>query len=97
MELKDDYAVKDKNGKFVLDDKGNKQYEFRINDTLIGTYTKDTKLSDIMNDINSNSDAGVKVSYSQTTKNFTFTSKETGADSEVKINGGLAEAMFGTH
>ena len=96
MELKDDYAVKDKNGKFVLDDKGNKQYEFRINDTLIGTYTKDTKLSDIMNDINSNSDAGVKVSYSQTTKNFTFTSKETGADSEVKINGGLAEAMFGT-
>ena len=89
-------AVKDKDGKDVLDEKGNKQYEFRINDTLVGTYTKDTKLSEIMNDINSNKEAGVKVSYSQTTKNFLFSSKETGADSEIKMGGGLAEAMFGS-
>lgn len=88
--------AKDKDGKELLDDKGNKLYEFKINDVVIGNYSKDTKLSDIMSDINSNKEAGVKVSYSQTTKNFTFTAKETGADSEIKINGGLAEAMFGS-
>ncbi len=88
--------AKDKNGKELLDDKGNKLYEFKINDVVIGNYSKDTKLSDIMSDINGNKEAGVKVSYSQTTKNFTFTAKETGADSEIKINGGLAEAMFGS-
>ena len=88
--------AKDKNGKELVDDKGNKLYEFKINDVVIGNYSKDTKLSEIMSDINGNKEAGVKVSYSQTTKNFTFTAKETGADSEIKINGGLAEAMFGS-
>lgn len=77
------------------DKDGNDVYEFKINDVVIGKYAKDTKLSTILNDINSNKDAGVKVSYSQTTKEFTFTAKETGADSEIKIEGGLAEAMFG--
>lgn len=57
--------AKDKNGKELLDDKGNKLYEFKINDVVIGNYSKDTKLSDIMSDINSNKEAGVKVSYSQ--------------------------------
>ncbi len=89
-------AAKDKDGKDLLDDKGNKLYEFKINDVVIGQYSKDTKLSEILSDINANKEAGMKVSYSQTTKNFTFTSSETGADSEVKISGGLAEAMFGT-
>lgn len=79
--------TKDKDGKDV--------YKFEINGVTIGEYAKDTKLSTILNDINSNKDAGVKVSYSQTTKEFTFTAKETGADSEIKIEGGLAEAMFG--
>lgn len=79
--------TKDKDGKDV--------YEFKINDVVIGKYAKDTKLSTILNDINSNKDAGVKVSYSQTTKEFLFSAKETGADSEIKIEGGLAEAMFG--
>ena len=89
-------AAKDKDGKDLLDDKGNKLYEFKINDVVIGQYSKDTKLSEILSDINANKEAGMKVSYSQTTKNFTFTSSETGADSEIKISGGLAEAMFGT-
>lgn len=79
--------TKDKDGKDV--------YAFKINDVTIGEYTKDTKLSTILNDINNNEEAGVKVSYSQTTKEFLFSAKETGADSEIKIEGGLAEAMFG--
>ena len=76
------------------DASGNEQYEFWINNVKVGTYTKDTKLSELMDDINK-SDAGVKVAYSQTTKNFTFTSKETGADSKVEMGDGLAKAMFG--
>jgi len=93
--LTDDMAIKDKNGDFVLDDKGKKQYEFKINDVTIGKYTEDTKMSDILNDINNNKEAGVKVSYSQTTKEFLFSAKETGADSGIKMGEGLAQAMFG--
>ncbi len=77
------------------DDKGNDLYALEINGVTVGKYTKDAKLSDILNDINSNKNAGVKVSYSQTTKEFLFSAKETGADSEIKIGGGLAQAMFG--
>ena len=78
------------------DDKGNDLYAFEINGVTVGKYSKDSKLSDILNDINSNKEAGVKVSYSQTTKEFVFSAKETGADSEIVMGGGLAEAMFGS-
>ncbi|KQM11112.1 hypothetical protein AOA80_10385, partial [Methanomassiliicoccales archaeon RumEn M1] len=94
--LTDDMAVKDSKGKFVLDDKGKKQYDFTLNGVKIGTYTEDTKLSDIMADINSNKEAGVQVSYSQATQNFTFTAKETGADSKIDMGEGLAQAIFGS-
>lgn len=70
-------------------------YAFEINGKTIGKYSKDTKLSDILNDINGDKDAGVKVSYSQTTKEFLFSAKETGADSKIKMGEGLAQAMFG--
>lgn len=80
-------ATKDKDGKDV--------YAFKINDVTIGEYTKDTKLSTILNDINNNENAGVKVSYSQTTKEFLFSAKETGADSKIEMGDGLAKAMFG--
>ncbi|MEY8402883.1 flagellar filament capping protein FliD [Oscillospiraceae bacterium 44-34] len=79
-----------------LDDKGKQQYDFVLNGVKIGTYTEDTKLSKIMSDINSNKAAGVQVGYSQTTQNFTFTSKETGADSKVEMGEGLAQAIFGS-
>ena len=78
------------------DDKGNDLYAFEINGVTVGKYSKDSKLSEILNDINSNKEAGVKVSYSQTTKEFVFSAKETGADSEIVMGGGLAEAMFGS-
>lgn len=74
---------------------GNNMYAFEINGVRVGSYTKNSTLADIMNDINTNERAGVKVSYSQTTQSFTFTSKETGAGSEVKLGDGLAKEMFG--
>lgn len=95
--------LKGKDGKSILDgltsvgkdDKGNDLYAFKINDVTVGKYSKDAKLSDILNDINSNKEAGVKVSYSQTTKEFLFSAKETGADSGIEMNSDLAKAMFG--
>lgn len=96
LKLDDSYALKDSDGKFVLDDEGNKQYEFKINDTVVGKFTRDSKLSDVLSAINSNKEAGVSVGYSQATQSFTFTAKETGEDSEIKMGEGLAQAMFGS-
>ena len=86
----------DDNGRPLTDSDGNPKYAFVINGVQVGAYSKNSTLNDIMSDINSNRDAGVKVSYSQVTKNFLFTSKETGEGSEVTMGDGLAQAMFGT-
>lgn len=88
--------LKDENGEPVKDKNGKQLYEFKLNDVVIGRYTEDSKLSEIMSDINSNSEAGVKVSYSKTTREFVFNSKETGSENQISISGGLAEAMFGS-
>lgn len=72
--------------------------KFTINGVEIGNgaYTKDTKLSDIISDIN-NSDAGVRVTYSQTTNQFLFTSTQDGKGGNIKIeDGDLAAKIFGT-
>ena len=50
----------------------------KINGVEIGTYTKDTALETVINGINSNTEAGVNVSYSKLTNQFVFTAKETG-------------------
>ena len=77
----------------LTDDKGDPLYAFEINGVNVGNFSKNSTLSEVMSAINGNKEAGVRVSYSQTTKNFLFTSKETGADSEVKMGEGLAQAM----
>ena len=90
--------VRDKNGAWVQDTDektGAPKYSFVINGVAVGNYSKDSTLAEILADINGNSEAGVRVSYSQTTKNFLFTSKETGLESDITIGGGLAYAMFG--
>lgn len=87
--------AKDKDGNVLKDKNGNTLYDFVLNGEKIGSYTKDATLQEIMNDINNNEAAGMKVAYSQTTKSFTFTSKETGAESKVEMGEGLASAMFG--
>ena len=90
-------VTKDENGMPVLDEKtGKMQWDFTINGVKIGSYTEDTKLSTILSDINANKEAGVSVAYSQTTQSFTFKAKETGADSQIEMGEGLAEAMFGS-
>ena len=71
------------------------KYDFVLNGVTIGSYDKDTKLSTIISDINANSDANVNVSYSKTTREFVFTSKDTGSENGITLGKGLASALFG--
>ena len=78
---------------YRIDDSGKAIYDFEINGAHIQV-TEDTTLEDLMTAINSNTDAGMKVSYSRLTNEFKFTATATGAKSKVEM-GGLAKAMFG--
>lgn len=64
-----------------------------INGTTI-EFDKNTTLESMMNSINSNKDAGVNISYSKLTNEFSITAKETGAAGKVEMSGPLAE-VFG--
>lgn len=82
---------------YRLNNDGERLYEFdlTINDVKIGTYTQDTALNTVMNAINSNTEAGVNVSYSKLTDQFVFTAKETGEGGRIDIGDGLGTALFG--
>ena len=82
---------------FRLDKDGKRfqEYELTVNGVSIGKYNKDTALDTVLNDINSNTEAGVSVSFSKTTNQFVFTAKETGAGGRVEIGGELGERLFG--
>ena len=82
----------DKDG-YRIDDKGKAIYDFQVNGAHINV-TEDTTLESLMNSINSNAEAGMKVSYSKLTNEFKFTATETGANSKVEL-GGLAKSLFG--
>lgn len=78
------------------DKDGNTTYAFEINGVKIGDFTEKTELSTIMSRINSNKEAGVNVSYSKLTNEFTFTAKETGSAGKIEFSEkGLAGKLFG--
>ena len=76
-----------------LDANGKALYDFEINGAHINV-TEDTTLESLINSINSNAEAGVKVSYSKLTNEFKFTATETGANSQVKFGDGMAKDLF---
>lgn len=80
---------------YRVDDKGEYLYEFKINDTVVGAFNKDTALETVLTSINGNADAGVTVNYSKITNQFQFTTRETGAGSQIVMGDGLAKALFG--
>lgn len=100
---KDDGTYTDKDGNkldsqgYRINKDGERLYEFdlTINGEKIGSYTQDTALETVMNGINSNTDAGVNVSYSQLTNQFVFTAKNTGESEKIDIGEGLGKALFG--
>ena len=85
------------NGKtfYRVDDKGEYLYKFEINGKPVGAFNKDTALETVLTSINGNADAGVTVSYSKTTNQFQFTTRETGASSKIVMGDGLAKDLFG--
>ena len=76
------------------DDNGNDLYGLTINGVTM-KFTKDTSLSSVMSAINSNTEAGVDVSYSKLTNEFVFTAKETGAAGKIEMGDDLAKRLFG--
>jgi len=77
-----------------VDEKGNLVYAMNINGKQVGAFTKDTKLESVFTAIN-NSDAGVKVSYSQLSSKLTFTSTKTGAQSKIDFGDEMSKKLFG--
>lgn len=67
-----------------------------INGVAIEGITADSSINEIIEAINSNKDAGVTIKYEQNTDKFTITSNQNGASGEVKLEGKMAEALFGT-
>ena len=80
---------------YRLDKDGKRFKELTINGVTIGQYNEDTALETVLNDINSNTEAGVSVSFSKTTNQFVFTAKETGEGGRIDIGAGLGETLFG--
>lgn len=74
-------------------------YDMTINGVKIGTYTRDAALDSVLRDINSNTEAGVFVSFSKTTNSFLMSAKETGANNDIEITdaqNNLAAELFET-
>ncbi|MBQ9648279.1 MAG: flagellar filament capping protein FliD [Oscillospiraceae bacterium] len=82
-------------GKFYrANEKGEWLYSLEINGATIDGITKDTALESLINKISSNSEAGVKVSYSNLTSQFVFTANETGAGGKISFDNALAKRLF---
>lgn len=86
----------DKEG-YRLSKDGERLYEFSltVNGKEVGKFTQDTALETVMNAINSDTEAGVNVSYSNLTNQFVFTAKESGEGGQIEMGDGLAQALFG--
>ena len=88
---------KDGNPVYETDSKGDVLYSFVVNDKEVGRFSKNTSLQTVMNALNSSSDSEVKVSYSKTTNELLFTSKETGKNTKIEMDeNGLSGKLFGS-
>ena len=79
---------------FQADSEGEFLYEVKVNDVSVGKFSKNSSLESVMNAINSNADAGVKVSYSKVSDQFQFTANDTGANGRIEFDG-VSRALFG--
>jgi len=99
-----DGSYRDSKGNLVnaggerLGSDGNLLYGFdlKLNDKVLGTYTRDTALDSILVDINSNTELGFSVNYSKTTNQFVLNAKDTGEGHTLSFGAGLAQSIFGS-
>ena len=93
------YYVQDKDEPakwYRSDEKGNYLNELILNGKVVGTFSKDSTLKEVLDTINTSENSDVKAAYSSFTGKLTFTAKETGANGKVEFSGALGEKMFGT-
>ena len=88
-------VVDDETHYYQVDSEGKDYYAIKINDDDSVTVTKETTLDDLIKRINNSDTSEIKASYSSFTGKFTFTAKETGADSEIEFTG-LMKELFGS-
>ncbi len=71
-------------------------YTMKINGADI-EFTADMTVDQLLNEINSNSEAGVRASYISATNQFVLVASETGKRGEIDLTGdsGFADALFG--
>ena len=77
---------------YRIESDGTAIYDFEVNGAHINI-TEDVTLESLMNSINSNAEAGLKVSYSKLTNEFKFTTSETGSNAKIEF-GGMAKQLF---
>lgn len=58
-------------------------------------FSADTQLSTVLNKINGDKDAGINISYLNTTNKFSITSDEYGEAEKINISGNIATTLFG--
>lgn len=80
-------------GWIQVDANGNSLYDFKVNGVSVGKFSKESPLENIMSAVNSNADAGVKMTYSKVTNEFQFTATQTGEAGDIKFEG-FSEALF---
>ncbi len=68
----------------------------KINGHEIQGITADSSIQDIINAVNNDPEAGVTISYQKNTDRFIITATQNGASGQVKVEGNVAEALFGT-
>ena len=81
---------------YLVNAKGDYLYNLEINGVTIGDITKDTALESVLNKINSNSEVGVKVGYSNLTSQFVFTANDVGEGGKIEFDNALAKRLFGS-
>lgn len=84
----------DKGEHYLVNAKGDYLYNLEINGVTIGDITKDTTVESVLNKINSNSEVGVKVGYSNLTSQFVFTANDVGEGGKIEFDNALAKKLF---
>ena len=76
---------------------GDGSYSLTVNGKSF-TFSEDTELGTVLSTVNNDPDAGVNISYSQTTGRFRITADDTGAQGRISLydeSGNLAQTLFG--
>ena len=87
-------AQGDDGGWYRVDENGKFLYSMEINGKQVGQFTEDTALESVLTAINSDPDVGMKVSYSNLTGQFVFTTNETGSGGQIHFDNALAQRLF---